>query len=309
MGQNGCTGRARPVDTGPPPPTRPRPPTLAMVRVKDEARFLPEWLAHHISLGVEHAVIYDNNSTDDPAAPWRRSSTEGSRPSCDGPPSRLRRPPTWTSSSGSARRPSGRRSSTPTSSSWRRSPGARRVLGEARCRPAGGEPALPRQLGHESIPDGLVTEQFVAAAGLDHHVKVIARPGRSPAYRNSHNFYYRRGHLARARPTGVGCSVRSPHRHRAPRSCSTTTCIAVVRTTSARRGRLRRRPGAQDRPAGSTGPSASSTRHNDVVAGGRNRLATRRLAAGRPGYVRAGPSGRLAPGLSAARARRQPRRP
>ena len=36
----------------------------AMVRVKDEARFLPEWIAHHLNLGVEHFYVYDNGSTD-----------------------------------------------------------------------------------------------------------------------------------------------------------------------------------------------------------------------------------------------------
>src|SRR5690606_18096926 len=37
----------------------------AAIRVKDEARFLPEWLAHHHNLGVEHFFVYDNNSSDD----------------------------------------------------------------------------------------------------------------------------------------------------------------------------------------------------------------------------------------------------
>ncbi|HEX6578168.1 MAG TPA: glycosyltransferase family 2 protein [Jiangellaceae bacterium] len=37
----------------------------AMIRVKDEARFLPEWVAHHLNVGVEHVYVYDNNSSDD----------------------------------------------------------------------------------------------------------------------------------------------------------------------------------------------------------------------------------------------------
>jgi hypothetical protein len=36
----------------------------AMIRVKDEARFLPEWLAHHLNAGVEHVYVYDDNSPD-----------------------------------------------------------------------------------------------------------------------------------------------------------------------------------------------------------------------------------------------------
>lgn len=32
--------------------------------VKDEERFLPEWIAHHIALGVDQIVLYDNASTD-----------------------------------------------------------------------------------------------------------------------------------------------------------------------------------------------------------------------------------------------------
>src|SRR5688572_11952987 len=35
-----------------------------MIRVKDEARFLPEWMAHHVNLGFQHIFVYDNNSTD-----------------------------------------------------------------------------------------------------------------------------------------------------------------------------------------------------------------------------------------------------
>jgi hypothetical protein len=52
--------------------------------------------------------------------------------------------------------------------------------------------------GHETIPDGLVTERFRwANAEMSDHVKVIARPAEICRYRNPHNFYYRRGRLAR----------------------------------------------------------------------------------------------------------------
>ena len=44
------------------PAGAPRYRLAAMIRAKDEARFLPEWLAHHLELGVEHVWVYDNNS-------------------------------------------------------------------------------------------------------------------------------------------------------------------------------------------------------------------------------------------------------
>lgn len=35
-----------------------------MVRVKDEGKFILEWIGHHILAGVDHIYIYDNGSTD-----------------------------------------------------------------------------------------------------------------------------------------------------------------------------------------------------------------------------------------------------
>jgi hypothetical protein len=40
---------------------------------ENEARYLPEWLAYHHVVGVEHFVLYDNGSTDDPARAIRNS--------------------------------------------------------------------------------------------------------------------------------------------------------------------------------------------------------------------------------------------
>jgi glycosyltransferase involved in cell wall biosynthesis len=46
---------------------------LAIVAlVKNEGRYLPEWLAYHIRLGVEHFYIFDNGSTDDSRAALER---------------------------------------------------------------------------------------------------------------------------------------------------------------------------------------------------------------------------------------------
>ena len=48
-------------------PRRPRSGLLALVvTVKNEAEFLPEWVAFHLLSGAEHIYIYDNNSTDNP---------------------------------------------------------------------------------------------------------------------------------------------------------------------------------------------------------------------------------------------------
>ncbi len=40
----------------------------AVIRIKNEARFLPELIAHHILLGVQHFYLYNNNSDDDPVS-------------------------------------------------------------------------------------------------------------------------------------------------------------------------------------------------------------------------------------------------
>lgn len=39
--------------------------------VKDERRYLEEWAAFHLAIGFEHIVLYDNDSTDSPAALFR----------------------------------------------------------------------------------------------------------------------------------------------------------------------------------------------------------------------------------------------
>ena len=66
MLQNACEGIR---STFSPPASRPDSSRrvhylAAAVRVKDEARFLPEWIVHHLNLGIEHFYIYDNDSTD-----------------------------------------------------------------------------------------------------------------------------------------------------------------------------------------------------------------------------------------------------
>ncbi len=209
-----------------------------MVRVKDEARFLPEWLAHHTTMGFEHVVIYDNNSTDDLAGavapfverglvtvvPWPTvPASPGAHldflrrfgPTCD-----------WTAFFDAdeflvERRPGD----------------LARTLAAARGPAVAVNWRYYGGAGHETVPRGLLTGRFDRAAPvLNHHVKVIARPREVVGYRNSHNFYYRRRRGWPARRTGGGCSGRSRAPPTRPRWCSTTTCTAAARTTSARRG-------------------------------------------------------------------------
>ena len=170
----------------------------AMVRVKDEARFLPEWIAHHLNLGVEHFYVYDNGSTDgtkEVLAPFVDSGAVTyvpwpvvpAFPSCHvdflkrfGPQSR------WVAFFDADE------------FLFEMAPGATIQA----LRSHEGRPAVAinwryfGSAGYETIPTGLVTERFVRANALvNDHVKVIAQPAEIFRCRNSHNFYYRLGRL------------------------------------------------------------------------------------------------------------------
>ena len=170
----------------------------AVVRVKDEARFLPEWIAHHFILGIERFYIYDNGSCDgtrEAIAPFieRGVVTYVHWPIVPVAPSCYF---DFFERFGSA-------------SKWvaffdadeflfEKAPGAAlRVL-----RSSEGRPAVAinwryfGSAGYEAVPTGLVTERFTLAdASGDEHVKVIAQPSEVLRYRNAHSFYYRRGRL------------------------------------------------------------------------------------------------------------------
>ena len=171
----------------------------AAIRVKDEARFLPEWLAHHHLLGVEHFFVYDNNSSDGIEAalapfverglvtyvPWPNVPAS---PSCEADLlARFGHRSRWIAFFDADE------------FLFETEPGA--LL--AALRKLERRPAIAinwrffGSAGHESIPAGLVTERFDRAeVGCNRHVKVIARPAAILRYRNSHNFYYRLGRLA-----------------------------------------------------------------------------------------------------------------
>lgn len=176
----------------------------AVVRVKDEARFLPEWLAHHLSIGIEHIFVYDNGSTDNIHEVIQPFIRRGSVTYIDWP-----EVPASPGCYTHFFRQHGE------SCHWaaffdadeflfEREPGALlRTL-----RGSGAAPAVAinwqyfGSSGHRMIPRGLVTRNFCYSDRReDHHVKVIARPDRVTRYRNSHGFFYRGGRLA-VTPTG-----------------------------------------------------------------------------------------------------------
>ena len=172
----------------------------AMIRVKDEARFLPEWLAYHYTIGVEHVFIYDNNSSDHTAAVISPFIERGLVTYIKWPPV-----PASPSSHLDFLARFG------CEAEWviffdadeflfEQTPGSLLSI----LRASHKQPALAfnwryfGSSGHELIPDGLVIENFNQAdSTLNHHVKVVARPRAIRRYRNSHNFYYRAGKLAR----------------------------------------------------------------------------------------------------------------
>jgi glycosyltransferase involved in cell wall biosynthesis len=174
--------------------------TLAsLIRVKDEARFLPEWIAHHLNLGVEHVFVYDNNSTDGTETaitpfidrglvtyvPWPNVPAS---PSCEADfLARFGHTSKWVAFLDADE------------FLFETCPGA---LADA-LRSFDDRPAIAVNqryfggAGYETIPRGLITERFDRAdAGCNRHVKVIARPAMISRYRNSHNFYYKNGRLA-----------------------------------------------------------------------------------------------------------------
>lgn len=169
-------------------------------RVKNESRFLPEFVAHHLLLGFDHVYLYDNGSTDDPSKtlqpfidrkqvtiiPW---SQVPAAPSCFGH--------FLEQYEGAAR--------------WvafidadefvvEREEGALLgALADPQCVALGLNSRWFGSSGHLVIPDGLVMEQFRRCTErLDDHIKVLARPEMVLSYFSTHNFVYRSGRLARS---------------------------------------------------------------------------------------------------------------
>jgi hypothetical protein len=195
------TGRSIVSHSGPQPSVQaPKTQLAAMVRVKNEARFLPEWLAHHVRVGVEHFYVYDNNSTDDTAAAIEPFISRG-----------LVTLVPWSNVPASPSAHNDFFARFGGNTEWAMFLDADEFLMLGTPTPLTSIleqnrrwPAIAlnsRYFGtgdHETIPAGLVTEQFVKAEDrYNDHVKVIAQPTEIVKYRNPHNFYYRRGRLAR----------------------------------------------------------------------------------------------------------------
>lgn len=202
LAQNACQGLYSAMSegaSGPASSSRTRHYLAALIRVKDEARFLPEWIAHHVNLGIEHVYIYDNGSSDGTQeavslfverglATYVQWPTTPASPSCDldflrrfGPDNR------WVAFFDADE------------FLFERIPGATvEILRRNESRPAVAVNwRYFGSAGYEAVPNGLVTERFTMAdVHGDDHVKVIAQPSQVFRYRNSHNFYYCRGRLA-----------------------------------------------------------------------------------------------------------------
>jgi len=164
-----------------------------MTRIKNEARFLPEFIAHHKIIGAEHFYFYNNNSEDTPEAvlkpfidrgmstiiPWE---TVPSSPSCYTHFfQKFASDSTWVAFIDADEFIIERR---------------RGLLIEV-LSTLHAAPALAincRYFGssfHETLPAGLVTNNFVRSdQSTNYHVKVIARPERVKAYYNGHNFIF-----------------------------------------------------------------------------------------------------------------------
>ena len=164
-----------------------------MTRIKNEARFLPEFIAHHKLLGAEHFYFYDNNSEDAPEValrpfidrcmvtiiPWE---TVPASPSCythffD----RFASDSTWVAFIDADEFIIERQQG---------------ILLDALSK-LDTPPALAincRYFGssfHERLPAGLITNNFVRSdPSTNYHVKVIAMPERVKAYYNTHNFIF-----------------------------------------------------------------------------------------------------------------------
>jgi hypothetical protein len=171
-----------------------------MIRVKNEGPFIAEWLAYHLASGFEHVFLYDNGSTDNTKDIVRPFVTSGLVTYVSWPTSPISPAADLHFFKEHAHK-----------SKWvaffdadeflvESNSGA--LLGVLKSCPE--QPALAvnwRYFGssfHEKIPSGLVIENFNRADGaLNRHVKVIVQPKKVRRLRNSHNFYYQSGRLAK----------------------------------------------------------------------------------------------------------------
>lgn len=165
----------------------------ACIRVKDEARFLPELIAYHLCVGVQHFYIYDNNSTDNILIVLDEYIKRGIVTYLNWPVI-----PAYPSCYVDFFKEYGN------CSTWvafidadefiveKNKGDLIRLLGEKQSNSAIG--LNWRYFGssyHETVPDGLVVSNFRRSnVKFDDHVKVIARPRAVIGLFNLHNFFY-----------------------------------------------------------------------------------------------------------------------
>jgi len=170
-----------------------------LVRSFNEGRFILEWLAHHKAIGIDHVFIYDNGSDDDTAELLAEAERSGfvtriywpDKPITPGAEidyfNRFAQLSEWTAYI-----------DTDEFIKVRSDESLKEILEHTKA------PALAmnwRLYGsgnlEEPEADNMLGSLVRSEPQLHYHIKVIAKNDEIIRYRNSHNFYYRGGRLAR----------------------------------------------------------------------------------------------------------------
>ncbi len=173
----------------------------AMLRIKNEARFLPELIAYHLELGIEHFYLYDNQSTDNPREVLKPFINSGYVTIID-----------WPIRPASPRCYFDFWQKYAHLSKWVAFIDADEYIVEPTdgflknhlLSIEGKVPALALNWmyfgssGHDKIPAGLLIQNFKRCGNdINRHVKVIVQPEQVHSTYNSHNFVYFFPRLAR----------------------------------------------------------------------------------------------------------------
>jgi hypothetical protein len=164
-----------------------------LTRIKNEARFLPEFIAHHKLIGAEHFYFYDNNSNDSPERVLKPFIDRG-----------LATVIPWETVPAAPKCYYDFFERFASASKWVAFIDADEFIVERRkglllnvLSRLNGSPALAinyRYFGssfHQTLPTGLVTDNFVRSnRSTDPHVKIIAKAEHIKAYYNPHNFIF-----------------------------------------------------------------------------------------------------------------------
>jgi len=181
-------------------PTEPKKYYLSvMVRAKNEGRFLLEWIAHHKAIGVDHIYVYDNGSEDNTAEILQPAIESGFVTLVPFPT----KPITPAAEIDFFERFAG-------DSEWtafidadefirvRSTRSLKEILESTTA------PALAinwRVFGSSNLEEpeegNILGTLIRSRRNLHRQIKVVARNSEVTRHRNSHNFYYRNGRLAR----------------------------------------------------------------------------------------------------------------